>query len=125
MSGSTEEAVVIVAIDFGTTFSGYAYSFTGAPEVVLMNKNWGSESGSIYFKAPTSVLTQVSEDGKSQKFLEFGFAAEHAYTDRPSDESKEDKDRICLFNKFKMKLYSSDSKVTIISNISDVNQIRG
>ena len=32
---------IVAAIDFGTTFSGYAYSFASSREAVHVNKNWG------------------------------------------------------------------------------------
>ena len=32
---------VVMAIDFGTTFSGYAFAFTAKPDEIRMNKNWG------------------------------------------------------------------------------------
>ena len=116
MTDRVDDAVAIVAIDFGTTYSGYAYYFAGTPEQqIMMNKNWSDKSGADYFKAPTSVLTQVSEDGKSHKFIAFGFAAEQQYINRPHDESQAEKDRLCLFTKFKMQLYSSDRKVNMIA----------
>ena len=31
---------VVVAIDFGTTFSGYAYSFTHDPENIHIMRKW-------------------------------------------------------------------------------------
>ena len=37
---------VVVAIDFGTTFSGYAYSFTHDPENIHIMRKW---EGNFYF----------------------------------------------------------------------------
>ena len=37
--------LMVCAIDFGTTYSGYAFSFAASPEEIKMNKNWGSSSG--------------------------------------------------------------------------------
>ena len=37
--------VMVAAIDFGTTFSGYAFSFKSNPEDIKMNKNWGTALG--------------------------------------------------------------------------------
>ena len=34
---------VVVAIDFGTTFSGYAYSFTHDPENIHIMRKWEGE----------------------------------------------------------------------------------
>ena len=36
---------VVAAIDFGTTFSGYTFSFSSAPQDVRINKNWGDNLG--------------------------------------------------------------------------------
>ena len=35
--------LVVVAIDFGTTYSGYAYSFTHDPENVHIMRKWEGE----------------------------------------------------------------------------------
>ena len=44
---AVEEApwLLVAAIDFGTTFSGYAFSFKATPETIIMNKNWGENVG--------------------------------------------------------------------------------
>ena len=36
---------MVAAIDFGTTFCGYAYSFKKNMLDIKMNKNWGSKMG--------------------------------------------------------------------------------
>lgn len=38
---------VVVAIDFGTTYSGYAYSFTHEPENVHVMRKWEGERDNI------------------------------------------------------------------------------
>ena len=38
---------VVVAIDFGTTFSGYAYSFTHDPENIHIMRKW--EGKALFF----------------------------------------------------------------------------
>ena len=37
--------LLVAAIDLGTTYSGYAFSFNTAPEKVICNNNWGDEYG--------------------------------------------------------------------------------
>ena len=37
--------LMVAGIDFGTTFSGYGFSFKGAEEDIQLNKNWGDEQG--------------------------------------------------------------------------------
>ena len=41
----SEDYVLVAAIDFGTTFSGYAYSYGNAINDIKMNKNWGNSQG--------------------------------------------------------------------------------
>ena len=52
MAGSlNEQYLLVAAIDFGTTFSGYAFSFKSSPrkpdlhEKIRTNKSWGAELG--------------------------------------------------------------------------------
>ena len=63
--------VMLAAIDFGTTFSGYAFSFKTSQSDIKMNKNWGENLGFQSYKTPTSVL--VDDKGE---FVAFGFEAE-------------------------------------------------
>lgn len=57
------DKVMVAALDFGTTYSAYAFSLRSSPNNILMNKNWGSGVGFESFKAPTCVLTKAN--GKS------------------------------------------------------------
>ena len=57
------DKVMVAALDFGTTYSAYAFSLRSSPNNILMNKNWGSGVGFESFKAPTCVLTKPN--GKS------------------------------------------------------------
>ena len=62
---------MVVAIDFGTTFSGYAFSFTRDPTSIHMMRKWeGGDPGVINQKTPTCLL--CDPDGK---FHSFGFTA--------------------------------------------------
>eukprot|EP00064_Thunnus_orientalis_P009562 superscaffoldBa00001223_g9586 len=48
---------VVVAIDFGTTSSGYAFSFTQDAEAIHMMKRWeGGDPGVANQKSPTCLL---------------------------------------------------------------------
>ena len=42
--------VMVASIDFGTTFSGYAFSFKSNKNEIRMNKNWGEDAGHQSFK---------------------------------------------------------------------------
>ena len=62
---------IVAAIDFGTTFSGYAFAFKNSPDKIYMNKNWGESLGFQSYKTPTCVLT-----GPDNEFVAFGHEAE-------------------------------------------------
>ena len=88
---------VVVAIDFGTTFSGYAFSFKDKPKAVKTNTSWSKQLVSL--KAPTSVLLD-----DERKFHSFGYEAEAKYGQLIEDEEG---DEWSLFRKFKMVLYNN------------------
>lgn len=88
---------VVVAIDFGTTYSGYAFSFTRDPESIHMMRRWeGGDPGIVNQKTPTTLL--LLPDGK---FHSFGFAARDFYHDLDPQEAK----KWLYFEKFKMTLH--------------------
>eukprot|EP00918_Siedleckia_nematoides_P020086 GHVU01042803.1.p1 GENE.GHVU01042803.1~~GHVU01042803.1.p1 ORF type:complete len:676 (-),score=68.68 GHVU01042803.1:1207-3204(-) len=92
---------VVVAIDFGTTFSGYAFSFTRDPDSIHMMRKWeGGDPGVINQKTPTCLL--LTPEGQ---FHSFGFTARDFFHDLDPQESK----KWMYFEKFKMALhYSQD-----------------
>uniref|UniRef100_A0A8C5QLT4 Heat shock 70 kDa protein 12A n=1 Tax=Leptobrachium leishanense TaxID=445787 RepID=A0A8C5QLT4_9ANUR len=90
---------VVVAIDFGTTSSGYAFSFSKEPECIHIMRRWeGGDPGVSNQKTPTTMLLMPD-----RKFHSFGFAARDFYHDLDPSESK----HWLYFEKFKMKLHSS------------------
>ena len=89
---------VVVAIDFGTTYSGYAYAFVERPEDVhLMRRSSGSHLGLQSYKLPTVLLLRENQD-----FLSFGYEARETYADMDETESL----KHLYFEKFKMELHS-------------------
>ena len=96
--------VMVAAIDFGTTFSGYAFSFKNDPDDVRMNKNWGAGLGFGSYKTPTCVLV----DGR-KKFVAFGYQAQSKFAALVEED---DQDHL-YFDKFKMKLHNN--KVSILA----------
>ena len=44
--------ILVASIDFGTTFSGYAFSFKGTENEIKLNKNWGDSTGFSVSFAP-------------------------------------------------------------------------
>ncbi|KAH3808060.1 hypothetical protein DPMN_136409 [Dreissena polymorpha] len=51
------QSLIVAAFDFGTTYSGYAYSFKDSPNDVIANKSWTAGSGKlISLKTPTRLV---------------------------------------------------------------------
>ena len=90
--------ILSIAIDFGTTYSGYAFSFKTDPNDIKMNKNWGGNIGFQSYKTPTSVL--LDSDCNLQAF---GYEAEEHYGNL--DDTEQSPDNCAMFQKFKMALH--------------------
>ena len=111
---------VVVAIDFGTTYSGYAFSFTSEPDSIHMMRKWeGGDPGVINQKTPTSVL--LTPDGE---FHSFGFSARDNYHDL----SKEDTQAWLYFDRFKMILHNTAVsllfEVVVVSTVIRFKNVR-
>ncbi|XP_076061934.1 uncharacterized protein LOC143037499 isoform X2 [Oratosquilla oratoria] len=90
---------VVVAIDFGTTYSGYAFSFTRDPESVHMMKKWeGGDPGVQNHKTPTIVL--LTPEGA---FHSLGFTARDTFHDLDPAQAP----KWLYFDRFKMALHSN------------------
>lgn len=97
-SGS-DKHFVVAAIDFGTTYSGYAFSFTRDPDSIHMMRKWeGGDPGVSNQKTPTTLLLKPNGD-----FHSFGFGARDVYHDLEEAETK----KWYYFEKFKMSLHSN------------------
>ncbi|KAI8510869.1 hypothetical protein Bbelb_117850 [Branchiostoma belcheri] len=103
--------LLVAAIDFGTTFSGYAFSFTSSKDEIFMNKNWGSESGFQLHKTETSVLLNPNRE-----FVAFGSEASKAYTELDESDAK----KHYYFHRFKMKLHT-EKTLSQDTTVEDVN----
>jgi len=92
---------VVVAIDFGTSFSGFAFSFNhrDGSEDIYMNRSWGSAQGYSTLKTPTCILLNPSKE-----FFKFGFEAAEKYAEL---EDANEKSFYC-FDRFKMMLHGSE-----------------
>ena len=96
---SIDDAYILVAaIDFGTTFSGYAFSFKCSKNDIKMNKNWGAELGCDSYKAPTCVMTNPGGS-----FHSFGYTAENEYSQLSSPKGGDS--GYNLYRHFKMVLH--------------------
>ena len=101
VSSLPEKYDVVAAIDFGTSFSGFAFSFNhrdGSDEI-YMNREWGSAQGYSTLKTPTCILLNPDK-----KFVKFGFEAAEKYAEL---EDAKDKSFYC-FDRFKMMLHGSE-----------------
>lgn len=103
---------VVVAIDFGTTSSGYAFSFSKDPEAIHMMRKWeGGDPGVANQKTPTSLLLTPEK-----KFHSFGYTARDYYHDLDPEEARE----WLYLEKFKMKIHST-SDLTMKTELEAVN----
>lgn len=100
MASQAPKRDVIIAIDFGTTYSGFGYVFLNASEDhVYVFQKWGRGQGMSYSKTPTALL--LTEKGD---FHKFGHAAVETYGKQAT--SKKDIKQRLYFDKFKLLLHS-------------------
>lgn len=109
-SKSTRYAVA--AIDFGTAYSGYAYSWKSEWRRIHINKQWSS-GYCLSPKAPTTMLLNPDKT-----FCAFGYEAECLYSELDKDaligkkkKTKKKRDKYYFFQRFKDILYGQVSSV--------------
>ncbi|GBB94068.1 hypothetical protein RclHR1_22870002 [Rhizophagus clarus] len=99
MSNSSNDAIrVVAAIDFGTTFSGFAYAHKSNPKDIIVHDKWPDFSG--YLKIPTAVKYD-----ESLKLTSWGFSA---LAEKPNKKIKSSD--IKPAEKFKLHLSKMDDK---------------
>ncbi|XP_006823582.1 heat shock 70 kDa protein 12A-like isoform X2 [Saccoglossus kowalevskii] len=99
-----QEYIAVVAIDFGTTYSGFAFSFIKSAYTdrdIYMNKEWGHDHGLSTLKAPTCILLTPERE-----FDSFGYQAQEKYA---SLEDAQDT-TFLFFDRFKMELHSEKNE---------------
>ncbi|KAK4830194.1 hypothetical protein QYF61_009261 [Mycteria americana] len=94
------KSVFVVAIDFGTSYSGYCFSLASGTDQIRQ-VYWGTEHGLKTPKTPTCILFN-----QKLEFRKFGYDAVMKYKSLPSSEA----DNWYFFQNFKMTLYNT--KVT-------------
>ena len=101
-----ERKLMVAAVDFGTTYSGYAFSFChdhiseANPDKIYLC-NWVNEGGShMYAKTPTCLL--LDPDGNLHSF---GIAAMEKYSSLADDNEQHD---WYFFWQFKMVLHQEE-----------------
>ncbi|XP_035984697.1 uncharacterized protein LOC118558293 [Fundulus heteroclitus] len=97
---------LIMAIDFGSAYSGYAFNLKPREEGgETQLKTWGKEVGLDSPKTPTCILFD-----KYKRFLKFGYEAKTAYSNMRGEEAK----KYYFFEDFKRKILNA------VSNIKDL-----
>ncbi|KAL3879598.1 hypothetical protein ACJMK2_031886 [Sinanodonta woodiana] len=96
------KTMLVAAIDFGTTYSGWAFSFkheydTDSTKIAARQWHGGQM---VSMKSPTTVL--IKPDGKT--FDSFGYEAETRYSELASDDNNEH-NKWYYFRRFKMMLH--------------------
>lgn len=96
--------LIVAAIDFGTTYSGYAFStrsdFKKNPLQIQANHAWNAGSRQLMsLKAPTCLLLDSDKN-----IVAFGYEAENIYAELVMDEEHHD---YYYFHRFKMRLYNA------------------
>lgn len=78
--------VVVVAIDFGTTYSGFAFSVIKdeGKDSVFMNREWLNEQGTRTSKTPTCLLLKPD-----LSFDCFGYGAVEKYANLQDENSEQ------------------------------------
>lgn len=113
MSDDSPAISMVAAIDFGTTYSGYAFSKKDDYEtdkLKISYNQWKSPT-MISLKTPTTVLL-----GPDKKLIAFGYDAESQYTALAEQESHKG---YYYFRQFKMELYNEIRKsVSVILSIT-------
>ncbi|XP_021364052.1 heat shock 70 kDa protein 12A-like [Mizuhopecten yessoensis] len=118
-----KDRLLVAAIDFGSTYSGYAFSFLSEyeedPEKIHTNLNWIAGGSLASVKTATSVLLDPDK-----KLLRFGYEAEDRYN-QIVEESEDDDigertyERYYYFRQFKMSLYNCGGVLTRNTMIED------
>jgi hypothetical protein len=102
---TADEILLVAALDFGTTYSGIAWSFTHEFEkypLRISSLHWSSMIGpsQASCKTPTSLL--VKSNGE---MVAFGYDAEEQYSELADDNAQSG---YCFFKHFKMLLYDNE-----------------
>ena len=90
----------MVAIDFGTTYTGFAFSFNRGNNAIFMNRDWTSEQGDRTSKAPTCLLLNPD-----LSFNSFGYDAMKTYAELQKEHEEQ---KYFFFQHFKMALHNDE-----------------
>ncbi|XP_078384750.1 uncharacterized protein LOC144667219 [Oculina patagonica] len=92
----------VVAIDFGTSFSAFAFVFNHkeGETGIHMNKEWGTDQGYSTLKTPTCLLLNPDKS-----FNSFGYEAQDRFAELDKNQAQE----YFYFEKFKMILHNNEN----------------
>lgn len=95
--------LAVVAIDFGTSYSGFAFSFIKdkGKDAIFMNMDWANEQGGQTSKTPTCLLLKPD-----LSFDSFGYEAIEKYS---SLQNESEEKEYLFFKHFKMALHSNET----------------
>ena len=118
MASLRDEYLFVAAIDFGTTYSGYAFSsrddFKKDPLTIRANQAWNAGGQRhISLKTPTCLLLDDKEE-----LVSFGYEAENKYSDIVIDRKQNE---YLFFQRFKMQLYKN--KVNNLYNLIKITSL--
>ena len=118
MASLTDGYLFVAAIDFGTTYSGYAFSlrndFKKDPLDIVANQAWNAGSQRhLSLKTPTCLLLDDNEE-----LVSFGYEAENKYSDIVIDRKQNE---YFFFQRFKMQLYKN--KVNNVFNLIKITSL--
>ncbi|XP_055999584.1 heat shock 70 kDa protein 12A-like isoform X1 [Ostrea edulis] len=104
-TATTDEILLVAALDFGTTYSGIAWSHTHEFEKYPLRiscLHWSSMLGpsQATYKTPTSLLLKSNGE-----MIAFGYEAEEQYAELADDNAQSG---YCFFKHFKMLLYENE-----------------
>lgn len=100
MTEKIEAEKIVAAIDFGTTYSGFAFSLPRSSDSEVILQKWDPKTADkleASLKTPTSLLLNDKND-----FVAFGYEAEEMYKGYVEDKRHE---QYRFFKNFKMKLH--------------------
>ena len=102
----SKTVLISVAIDFGTTYSGYAYStlsdFKRDPLQMFANEAWTAATGQCLLSKNTPTCLLLSPE---KEFLAFGYDAEDQFAELTEDDRQRD---YYFFKRFKMRLHGEE-----------------
>lgn len=101
---SNSNYLLVAAIDFGTTYSGYAFSmkdtFNNEPMTIHTNQAWNAGGKQLLsLKTPTCLLLD-----SYKQFDSFGYEAESKYAEIVMENEQ---DNYYYFHRFKMSLHTN------------------